>query len=342
MNKPSILSPVDFSDASATALQYAAVLAEQFGSELVVMTAIDPLLAEAAAMGTSQACVRQDTLASLRQFFAAAVDRVPAGVSVVFETPTGKPHDEILRAARRHHSDLVVISSHGLTGFRKMFFGSTTERVLRETTMPVLIVPGNQRGPQGRADAAASLRRILAPVLLPETSPTHLALVRSLADALGASTLLLHVVEPVRSALPHSDRYLPSVERERRTRAETELAQIAGRFEGGRVEALIAYGEPAEEIVKVAGDRNAGLIVIGLTGSPLAGPRIGSVTYRVLSSAGRLVLALPPGDFSQHGKKTARARQSRPDESALNVSKSANSRVGTAVAFKAPGTRAHT
>ena len=61
-----------------------------------------------------------------------------------------------------------------------------------------------------------------------------------------------------------------------------------------RPEALVAYGDPAEEIAKVARDRDAGLIVIGLHASTLLGPRMGSVTYRVLCLTSTLVLALPP------------------------------------------------
>jgi hypothetical protein len=116
---------------------------------------------------------------------------------------------------------------------------------------------------------------------------------------------------------------------------------------------LIAYGEPAEEIVKVAHDREVGLIVMTLVGSALEGPRIGSVTYRVLSAAGRLVLALPPGlpaeahrakagNFSEPVEKATRTRQSREPRSAISGSKSTNSPVGTAVALKAGGTRSHT
>ena len=318
MSGPSILCPVDFSEASRSALRHAAALAEHFGSQLIVMTVNDALLAEAAAMNTSIAAVRQETLDALRRFFREAVDRCLKGVSVVFEAPTGKPHEEILRAARARRCDLIVISSHGLTGFRKMFFGSTTERVLRETTVPVFIVPGNQRGPENLTEAATSVRRILAPVLVPGASPTHLAVVRGLSDVLKVPALLLHVVEPVRSALPHSERYLAGVERERRARAEAALERLASDVGGVRTEALIAYGEPAEEIVKVADDRQVGLIVMTLVGSPLQGPRIGSVTYRVLSAAGRPVLALPAGpparvrsakagEFSHHAKKAARS-----------------------------------
>lgn len=52
---------------------------------------------------------------------------------------------------------------------------------------------------------------------------------------------------------------------------------------------LIAYGDPAEEIAKIARDWKAGLIVMGLHGSPILGPRMGSVTYRVLCLAPMLV-----------------------------------------------------
>jgi nucleotide-binding universal stress UspA family protein len=54
------------------------------------------------------------------------------------------------------------------------------------------------------------------------------------------------------------------------------------------------FGEPAEEIAKIATDRQSGLIVMGLHASAVSGARMGSVTYRVLSVTHGLVLALPP------------------------------------------------
>lgn len=310
MKAPSILCPVDFSDASRGALRYGAALAEHFRAPLAVMTVTHPLLAEAAAMETSDAQCTADTLDALRRFFTESIDRSLTGASVTFETAVGKPEQEILRVARERGADLIVISSHGLTGFRKLFFGSTTERVLRETDVPVLIVPGDDRGPRSVAEAAPGVRRILAPVLLPPVSGGHLAVVRAIAETLAAPALLLHVVEPLRAVLPHSDRYLARVERERRLRAEVELEQLAADAGGAKPEALIAYGEPSEEIVKVARDRRVGLIVMGLQSSPEGGAHIGSVTYRVLCAAGRPVLALPArpaaGNFPQAGKKAAR------------------------------------
>jgi nucleotide-binding universal stress UspA family protein len=304
---PVIVCPIDFSEASRGALRYGLAIAGHFGSTLLVVTVNDPLLAEAAAIHSSTERVIRDTEDALREFFAETAGARPDGASrVVFEVRTGKPAEGILEAAHARAADLIVISSHGLTGFRKMFFGSTTERVLRETRVPVLVVPGTDRGPERGLSAHVHVRRVLVPVLLPAATPRQLAVARGLADALGAAALLLHVVEPVRAAVLY-DRYLPSIERERRMRAESDLDALVRDFGGRRAEGLIAYGEPAEEIVKVAEDRDADLIVMSLSGSPLTGPRIGSVTYRVLSAAGRLVIALPMGDFTQRREKAAGA-----------------------------------
>jgi nucleotide-binding universal stress UspA family protein len=52
----------------------------------------------------------------------------------------GRPHSEILRYARENKIDLIVMSSHGLTGLEHALFGSTTERVLRESPCHVLVI----------------------------------------------------------------------------------------------------------------------------------------------------------------------------------------------------------
>lgn len=312
---PAILCPVDFSDASRGALRYGAVLAEHFGARLLVMTATDRLLAESAAMETTPARFRSETLEALRSFFAESIDRSLPVVSISFASAIGKADAAILRTAREARSDIIVMSSHGLTGFRRMFFGSTTERVLRETTTPMLIVPGADPGPRSIEDAVASLRRVLVPLMLPDPHPQQMAVTRALSVAVGAAALLLHVVEPLRAALPLTERHVGAVERERRAQAEAQLDAWAARVP--RAESLIAYGEPSEEIVKVARDRRAGLIIIGLHSSPLSGPRVGTVTYRVLSAAGTPILVLPPApakarNFSQDPKKASPSRRSRP------------------------------
>jgi nucleotide-binding universal stress UspA family protein len=100
------------------------------------------------------------------------------------------------------------------------------------------------------------------------------------------------VIEPL--ALPLRWRtHVGRADHERRTRAEEVLLRLTHDVTAP-VETLLAYGDPAEEIAKLARDRGAGLLVLGLHGSTLLGPRMGSVTYRVLCLAPTLVLAIPP------------------------------------------------
>jgi nucleotide-binding universal stress UspA family protein len=140
----------------------------------------------------------------------------------------------------------------------------------------------------------ASIGRILVPVDLTDASIHQVQVARAISDAIRVPLVATYVVEPVRSPLA-AKLHLPSIELERKTRAEDALGELLATVPRTlRPEALVAYGDPAEEIAKVARDRRAGLIVIGLHGSPLLGPRMGSVTYRVLCLASALVLALPP------------------------------------------------
>ena len=295
MTRPTVLCPVDLSENSRGALRYAAAVASHFGTRLTLLFVTDPLLHEAAALSGTAAALADETRAEIDQFLASTFDDRPHGIAeVVVEIATGKPAREILRASEETRSDLIVMSSHGATGFRKLFFGSTTERVLRETRVPVLVTPGEARVPLALEDITRRVRRILAPVDLTPASTHQVAVAGGLADALGVSLLLLHVIEPVSSPLAlYGGRQ--QVLAERRHRAEAELERIVNAAPGGvQTEALVAYGEPAEEIAKVAGDRNAGLIVMGLHSSQMLGPRMGSVTYRVLCMSRAPVLALPP------------------------------------------------
>ena len=291
----SILCPIDFSEGSRGALRYAAAVAAGLGARLTLLAVNDPLLIEAAELAAGPAHLVEDTIREARKFARDTFAANPAAAGDLhLEVAAGKPAPEILRVAQTTGIDLIVMSSHGATGFRKLFFGSTTERVLRETTVPVLVTPGNDPGPLRVDDVIKTIGRVLTPVDLTAATPQQLAIAGSIAAAWSLPVLVLHVVEPVRAMAAAQSR-LPKIDAERRHRAERELeAAISAMPATLHAETLVAYGEPAEEIAKVAADRGAGLIVLGLHSSPITGPRMGSVTYRVLCLAHRLVLALPP------------------------------------------------
>jgi nucleotide-binding universal stress UspA family protein len=294
-SRPAILCPVDFSEASRGALRYGRAIAEHFGGRLVVLAVEDPLLTEAVDLGTGVVWDPEDTRRELSRFAARALGGNPLkSAEVVYEVTVGKPAKQILHVAQEKACDLIVMSTHGLTGMRKMFFGSTTERVLRETTIPVLAISATGEEIDSLHDVRRTVGRIVVPVDLSPASVHQVQIARALSDALSVPFIVTHVVEPVRSPLA-AKLHLPNIELERRTRAEDALSELLATVPRQlHPEALVAYGDPAEEISKIARDRQAGLIVIGLHGSPALGPRMGSVTYRVLCLSTSMVLALPP------------------------------------------------
>jgi nucleotide-binding universal stress UspA family protein len=290
-----ILCPVDFSTASAGALRYAALLATHFNARVIALTIEDPLLTEALDLGTGimwdpELCKRE-----LARFVGMTLgDDAAARESVDYECAVGKPAAEILRVSRDRACELIVMSSHGLTGARRLFFGSTTERVLRETTTPVLVTPPVDPGPIHFEDARRLVRRLLVPVDLSAASLAQTKVAASIAEALDLPAILAYVIEPIRTPLT-ARLHVAGIQGNRRALADDRLKELLANFtEPLHSEALLAYGDPAEELAKVASDRDVGLIVVGLHGSPQFGPRMGSVTYRILCLTKAMVLAVPP------------------------------------------------
>jgi nucleotide-binding universal stress UspA family protein len=145
--RPSVLCPIDFSGSSRGALRYAAAVAAHFGARLTLLAVTDPLLHEADQV-EGPANLTEETTRELDRFFRQTFAERPHGISDVrLEVTSGKSAAEILRVSRGRGCDLIVMGSHGATGFRKLFFGSTTERVLRETTVPVLVTVANKKAP---------------------------------------------------------------------------------------------------------------------------------------------------------------------------------------------------
>jgi nucleotide-binding universal stress UspA family protein len=307
MLQPAVLCPVDFSEGTRGALRYAAAIAAHFGTGLTLLAVVDPLLSEALELTGDERDLNGVTVQEVERFVAEALPRQATGTPAVHvAVAAGTPAAEILRVSQAQPCALIVMSARGASGFRKLFFGSTTERVLRDTTVPVLVTPGQDSGPVDLVEGSRLVRRVLAPVDRTATTAHQVEIARAVAEAMSVPLLLLTVVEPLRAPLVAQWR-LPSIEAERRSRAERELEALVDVLPPHvRTEALVSYGETAEEIAKVAVSRDAGLIVMGLHASTILGPRMGSVTYRVLCLAQhQLVLALPP---SPAGRSELQAR----------------------------------
>jgi nucleotide-binding universal stress UspA family protein len=288
---PSVLCPVDFSNASRGALRYAFAIAAHFGATLTVLH-VDA--ADCPPHSPDEAPhIGVDPLDRLKRFFADTCPAPPDGVrDVRCEVAAGKPAARILRWCRDSKCDLVVMSSHG-TGYRSVIFGSTTERVLRETSVPLLVTPGTDPGPGRLEDLSGRIHQILVPVDFTTATAHQVRVAHGLAEAFGVPALLLHVLRPLRVA--QADLPVVPGEAERHFQADLQMKRLAVSLSArDTAEVQVATGEPGDVIASTARHRDAGLIVMALHDSPPREPRRGWVTYRVLCGAQRLVLALPP------------------------------------------------
>lgn len=311
---PLIVCPIDFSDTSRTALQYACSIADHFGARVVALTVDDPLLATVAA--SSGEAPGEATGRELRQFVDACMPPAASGPkSLDPQVAVGKPAAEILRVARENDADLVVMSSHGRSGASKRFFGSTTEAVLRATTVPVLVTPTSTEPIGSLSEIARTLGRIVVPIDLSPASPHQVRVAAGIAEALSVPLIVPYVLESV--FVPPSVVWaIPGLDADRRAQAEARLRELtAGAARQSTPETVILAGDPSEEIVKLARARRAGLIVMGLHSSGLGGPRMGSVTYRVLSTTSALVLAIPPHPDRSVAKTGGPSRTASAEES---------------------------
>ena len=137
-----ILAPIDFSPASRNGLKCALRFVEQFSSELTLLYVLEPTPAAAymAIPGAIPFSEDEFSLAekNLRSMVACAATR--SAKRPRWKVRVGVPSHEIVEAAKDEDIDLIVIATHGYTGWKHFCIGSTAERVVRAAPCPVLVV----------------------------------------------------------------------------------------------------------------------------------------------------------------------------------------------------------
>lgn len=278
-NVARILCPIDFSDASQHALAQAIVIARFFRARITVLHVHSqpylPVPAYGMLTDVGTLALSPEDTQRLREDverFAAPAREAGLAVSIVVEP--GMPVSHILATAKTLPADLIVIGTHGVSGFERLVLGSVTEKVLRKATCPVLTVP-----PRTEQSAAVPFKHIVCAVDFSEASLKALTTALALAQEADAALTLVHVLEwpaPQTSgtvpAAPELgtggvfdlERYRTQLEAEAADRLKTLIP--AGAKEWCTPETRILHGKPWAEILAAATARQADLIVIGVRG----------------------------------------------------------------------------
>ena len=152
-----ILVPVDFSPHSDHALQYAATLAGKVGAAVRLLHVVEDTLLTNAFTGEAYVALPQELLPAIVEQagkrLVSLKDRVfPHGADVQTKVVLGRPSHSIVEQATDGAFDLIVMGTHGRSGFSHMFMGSVAERVVRTSPCAVLTV----RGPGAAAAPGAA------------------------------------------------------------------------------------------------------------------------------------------------------------------------------------------
>ncbi|HEY8549291.1 MAG TPA: universal stress protein [Vicinamibacterales bacterium] len=300
VNIDRILCAVDFSEFSLDALRHAVVLADWYSAQLRLFHA-EPLPQTMLGGGVPESVPvipvefdPAETTEEIRKFCAPVLGE--SGVEAEIVVRAGDAAREIRAEAEGWPADLLIMGTHGRTGFERLFLGSVTEKVLRSTRVPVLTIP-----PPVREPGSPLFKTILCPMDFSEASLRALEYALSLAQEADARLILLHVIEHVLGeagarALGHLNvaEYYRHLEEDAITRLKAVVPDDARVW--ARPDERVVRGVAYDEILKVAAGEGVELVVMGVQGrGALSQFVFGSTTHRVIREARCPVLTLHGG-----------------------------------------------
>lgn len=283
-----ILCPTDFSEGSQNVLGHAVALTRQFEAQLTILHVVPSVVsATGGPYFPATQEMREQAGSELRRYLALAEP-----VQAVTELREGEPWREIQAAAEQMPADLVVMGTHGRGGFEEFLLGSVAERVLRRAPCPVLTIC---REAQPARQEPGLFARILCATDLSEASVPAIEFAVSLAEEQQAELILLHVLEGLQL---YEDAL--GIEPLRRNMEDMARGRLASAVppearEWCAVREVVTHGRAHREILRVAAETRAGLIVMGTHGHGALGRMFfGSTSHHVVHAAGCPVLTVRP------------------------------------------------
>ena len=280
-----ILCPVDFSEPSAAALRTAGMLTRTLQAGLTVLHAQRwelPPYFTVAQSNTLKSHLRRSKKAARKYLEEFVNQRLPAELPRSYALVEEEPVAAILRHARELPADLIVMGTHGRTGWSKLRLGSVMQDVLRQSGQPVVAV-----GPAISGERAKlSLHHVLCPVAFDALSQATIELAASLALKAGATLTLLHVKEPGSG----SD---GSMKQSQNRLCEWAASAVRIGANQCSVREVVRAGSTVESIARQAAEVHADLLVVGAKPHHSLGWAVfGTTTESLIRNSARPVLVV--------------------------------------------------
>jgi len=273
-----ILLATDFSSASGRALEYAASLARRYGSTIYLTHIISmdgyPLMAPDFA-ATSLQKMHAEAEQGFRELLKSGLLIALPYKAVIQEGILWPAIEELIK---KHEIDLLVVGTHGAGAVRKVLIGSGAEEIFRKAEVPVLTV-----GPSTPIEPPYEMefKNILFATDFGKSAKREAEYALSLAQEHCSRLRLVHV-------FPHPEAYGESVLALEKQNNMAQLRELvpAGTELHCKVDFEVAVGEPVEQILRIAKETKADLIVMGAKARKnLAGNVPHTKAYRVVCGA---------------------------------------------------------
>ena len=285
-----ILVPVDFSPASLFSIQWAKFIAQRTKASIHLLNVHDFGYPVSNALTPPVIGSEKEIKEHLhRDLQAVALSQKLPHAS--FQIRVGRPHSQICELAGEIQADLIVLSTHGRTGWERALLGSTAERVIRHAPCPVLVARPTSRGKSG-----LKLQKIVVPTDFSACAARGLHYAIDLAKLFKAGLSLINVSQLHHDLPPvviYSD---AALNRWAAEVAEAHMADLVREtdFEGVKFETVHKNGSPARKVCRYAVKEAADLIVTSTHGrTGLSHTLIGSTAEKISRYARSPVLIVP-------------------------------------------------
>lgn len=311
-----ILCPVDFSESSAKACEYAFSLAKHYQAKLFLEHVVQPLTAVCPYYAfptlSGNMCFDLDAEAQkhLQEF--ANGCRLD-GVEPELFVHKGLLPEATLASAHRNEVDLIVMGTHGRQGFDRLTLGSVTEKVLGKARCPVLAVrkPAHDFVTSAEGSDPVQLRKLLFCTDFSDQAHHALGYAFSLAMEYNAELTLLHVLDNVGSAQFLQEGTMTAL-------AELEKPIPPDVRNWCSIKAVVRVGRPYQEIIQLALEGRNDLVIMGVRGrGALDLALFGSTTQRALQLGTCSILAVHEPAASVENASELIRKRSQPQYSGL-------------------------